>query len=150
MATGSVQLIVNTQQAAQLFDNLDIKKQSNILRAAVRRALKPVLQDAQSNFSGDFQKNTGEGYRSLGVSMYRKNIGGAVGARINGTFNGYYAKFLDTGTRARFRKDGTSTGKINPSLFFNSAAASREGKAGEDLANGVIAALNKAIQGGKI
>ena len=150
MADGSLQVIVNTQQAAQLFDNLNVKQQSNILRAAVRRALKPVLQESQSNFSGDFQKNTGEGYRALGVAMYRKNIGGAVGARTTGNFNGYYDKFLDTGTKARFRKNGASTGKINPSLFFNSPASSRVNKAGDDLANGVIAALNKAIERGRI
>lgn len=150
MAADSFQLIVNTQEAVQLFDSLDIRKQSNILRVAVRNALKPILNEAQSNFASDFQKNTGEGYRSLGISMYRKLIGGVVGARISGNFNGFYAKFLDKGTKARFRKNGASTGKINPTAFFSSPAYGREGQAGEDLANGVIAALNKAIQKGKI
>jgi len=147
------QIVVNTAQAEALFDSLNINKQKNILRSAIRKAINPVLQEAKSNFKNEFQTHTGEGFKSLGLQMYRKRIGVAVGARIKAPFKGYYARFLDTGTKERFRKVAggkVSTGKIKPSLFFNSAASARQGQAGKDLETGVIAALNKAINSGRI
>lgn len=143
--SNNVQFIVDTKQAEEVFNSLNIKKQSNILRVAIRNVLTPVLKEAQSNIIGDFQRDSGDAYKSLGISLYRKNIGGAVGARINGANNGFYAKFLDMGTAPRIRKKGGETGKLNPSLFFSAPAQEREGSAGVDLANGVIFALNKAI-----
>lgn len=151
MAASNTQMVVDIRQAEQLFANLAINKQKNVLRSAVRKAINPALQEAKRNFKSDFAQGTGGGFASLGLQMYRRQIGAAIGARISGGKKGWYARFLDTGTKERFqKKTGKSTGKINPSLFFNSVASARQGQAGSDLETAVIWALNKAISRGVI
>ena len=149
METG-LKFIADISQAQALFDNLDINKQKNIIRAAIRNAMAPVLSGARSNFKTDFENRTGKAFDSLGLQMYRRGLGAAVGARLSGGHRGFYAKFLDIGTKQRFKKSGATTGKIHPSLFFNENAAAKMGKATEDLADSVIFILNKQIKAGKI
>ena len=170
--------VVDIRDAERLFNLLEVKQQKNVLRSAIRHALKPILRETQANFKADFGTDgTGGGYKSLGVSMFRKSIGGTVGARLNSLageltksknyrlsnpgksyvtqkYKGYYARYLDIGTAPRFMKTNKTgkgyRGRLKPSLFFSDPAFKREGKAAEDLANGVIYALDYAATHGRI
>lgn len=143
-------LIVDIHQALNLFDSLEYKKQRNILNSALRGVMAPIMTQAKASFSSSFRKRTGQGVRSIGSMLYRRSTGIAGGARVKGTFKGYYGRFLDQGTVQRYRKNGASTGKLKPSLWFQSVGASKSGQAGRELETAVIAALNKAINKGSI
>ena len=165
-------IIVDSSEAMALFDLLPIDKQKNILKSAVRKALIPILNEAKQNFQAKFNQNSGKGLESLGIQMMRDRIGGAVGSRIISKagemkkyrlakasggeshviqkYGGYYGRFLDSGTNERFTKKGKSNGILTKSDFFTSVTESRVNSATEDLTNGVIFALNSAINRGKI
>ena len=159
-----VKIIVDIKEAEKLFDSLDFKTQTNVLKSAIRNALAPITKQAQQNFANEFNSK-GPAYESLGLQMFRKGLGGATGARIakragmminakgkwqRNQWIGYYARWLDLGTGMRTTRKGASRGKLKPSLFFNSVAYSRQDKAMDDLSNSVIAILNKQIKAGKI
>ena len=148
--SNGVRVIVDISEAEKLFDSLDVRKQNNIIRSAIRKSLTPILQASKDAFKSEFDTHAGKAYDSLGLQMFRRGLGAAIGARVNKKHTGYYPRFLDLGTKQRFKKSGATTGKIHPSLFFNSNASAKDGKAAEDLADSIIWALNKQIKAGKI
>lgn len=173
MADG-IKLVVDIHEAAVLFDSLDIKKQNNLVKSAIRLSLSPILKEAQSNFRSKFKQGSGEGLKSLGMQLFRRRNGGAIGARLSlrkgelkklrlykkgnqnkkapqlQKYQGWYMRFLDVGTAARKTKKGKNLGKITPSLYFSAPSSAREGKAINDLSDNIILALNKSIKLGKL
>lgn len=151
---GNVTAVVNIKEAMELFERITIQKQKVIFNSALRRIMKPLVAQSAANFRGDFDVATGRTIKSLGSMLYRKKIGIATGMRLKylkqpdgttkGIYEGYYGRFLNTGTKDRYTKKGQYRGKIKASLWFDDPAERLIAKGGSQFADAVIYAINKA------
>jgi len=148
----SAKVVIDISEVEAVFQSLNQKQLRAVLNPAIRKVMNPVLHDAQINFRMDFNSRTGNAYKSLGISPYRKTIGLGVGARIRGENKGWYARFLNDGTAERFRKTKkglVSTGRIIGKPFFTDAVKSNEPMVMENLEVNVIKTIERMIKKSK-
>lgn len=154
MANPKVIAVVNIREAMELFERIETRKQRVIFNSALRRIMKPLIAESTANFRSDFDVTTGRTIKSLGSMLYRKKLGIATGMRLKylrgegsspvGIYEGWYGRFLNTGTKDRYTKKGYFRGKIDPTFWFDDPAERLISKGGSQFADAVIYAINKA------
>ena len=101
-----------------LNESLEPKEVSSVILTYFRKIASPITKNAKKSLKGN--KRTGNLYKSIGaktIGRYDdKSI--AVGARTFGKWKGYIGWMYENGTIPRQRSNGTSTGKMQPTHFF--------------------------------
>jgi len=100
------------------FYDLSTINQRAVLIKAYRRASKPLVRKAKDYAP---RGRTGNLVHSIGVMAVPRDIAVLVGARKGGGSKGWHGHLVESGTKERFRKDGSSTGRVIGQKFFERA-----------------------------
>jgi len=108
---------INISELERFFNDLKLVDQRKIFAAGFRKAANPLKNKMQALVP----VKTGNLRRSIGSSIARDEIALYVGTKIGGANDGWYGHFLEEGTKDRYRKDGSETGKIKGKHFASLA-----------------------------
>lgn len=140
--------LVNAGELNKLFLELQTSVQIKVLEGAFRKAGKPILTTAKSNFNATKQGLSRTGYAMLSkafkAKVMKKEIGMVFGMQHR---EGYKYRFLNFGTKERFtRKNGRFSGVIKPSKFFTNAVESTAGTVQSTLSKEIILSLERTVK----
>ena len=160
--------IINSKEQLELFRNLEFKFQKRILSAGIRKAAKPIITTAKSNFNATKKNKSLTGYADLNSSFKiqenRKNINEIsfmVGVKYNdtkGRKNWYKYRFIEYGTDERsyiLRKKNKfnsvigskqRTGKMTATNFFYDAVNAKQESVQKNISIEVTKQLERIVK----
>ena len=157
--------IINDKQLLELFKELNINEQNKIINMGLRKAAKPIIDQAKQNYLSRRKNKSTTGYSDFNSSFKvepRKNkdvIGVKVGVKYvdkTGRKNWYKYRWIEWGTKDRYTKlrknglfgsqkingAGKFKGKIDATHFFYDAVEARK----ENAMNTVQEHVTKSIE----
>lgn len=150
--TGNSEVVlefINSTELQKLFFELQDSIQMKVLDAAFRKAGKPILDTAKSNFNATKKGLSTTGYALLNKAFksraLKKDVGMVFGMQHR---EGYKYRFLNFGTDGRYTrsKHPRYTGIIKPSLFFTDAVKTQAGNAQNMLSDEIVASLERLVK----
>lgn len=119
-------IVMNLDGAPRTIANLRLFKGSvvrRVFRNSMRKALTPMLQAVRREYKASVKRRRGVKAIPIGSKVFARPNGmtGMVGQKITPDRPTNLLQWLDSGTTARFRKGGASTGKMNPLNFMKRA-----------------------------
>lgn len=147
---------INDAELLALFKELVITEQSKIINAGIRKAAKPIIDQAKSNFNERKKNKSLTGYKDLNSSFKVEPlkkvdvIGVKVGVKYvskTGRNNYYKYRWIEWGTNERFTKAKKKrfTGKMEATHFFYDAVAARKEQAQKEVANAITQQMQTTI-----
>lgn len=142
--------ILGVDEIRKMLSQLDKALRLKILRSALRKTAKPILDDAESNVWN--HQVSGRLYRSLGITSVNDKNGVpeiTIGARTGGKFKGNYAHLLESGTKERSYKTKTgktkSTGKVQGVKFWERTLDKNQSEIQQELEGNIARAMEQEI-----
>ena len=139
-------ITVDEKQVLNMFAELDIKKQKQVYRTALRRASGILTKQARTNLrplvkTSISKKSTKTGKTlSSGIRVRLDKEATQSTVHIMGD---YRLKWFEKGTSLRKTKKGYSRGSFKPTYFFRSAKQQSENQIFSEMSNIILESIVK-------
>ena len=141
--------MLNTEEQQKLFTELQTSVQISVLNAAFKRAGKPIIDQAKSNFYAIKKDKSSDNYagfdKAFKMTALKKDIGMIIGLKHA---EGYKYRFIEYGTKERFTKGKGAhfTGVINPTKFFENAVEQKGEESQNMLSDEIVLSLERCVK----
>jgi HK97 gp10 family phage protein len=161
--------IINEKQLLELFKELQFTEQNKIINRGLKKAAKPIIDQAKQNFISRRKNKSTTSYSDFNSSFKvepRKQkdlVGLKIGVKYidkTGRKNWYKYRWIEWGTKDRYasiRKNGLFgsqkingagrfTGKMEATHFFYDAVEARKEQALNDVSQYVTKSMEEAVK----